>query len=81
MLTRNKNVFFHSKCITFKDYKSLIKWKWPGIWFYVVVGGCPYNRANGIEDLRDDAILGIHDIEDLVAAGKKSESCPYYASR
>jgi len=44
-------------------------------------GGCPYNRANGIEDLRDDAILGIHDIEDLVAAGKKSESCPYYASR
>ncbi len=54
---------------------------WPGIWHDVVVGGCPYNRANGIEDLRDDAILGIHDIEDLVAAGKKSESCPYYASR
>ena len=49
--------------------------------YVVIVGGCPYNRANGIEDLRDDAILGIHDIEDLVAAGKKSESCPYYASR
>jgi len=43
--------------------------------------GCPYNKSAGIENLRDDAILGIHDIEDLVISGKKSEACPYYASR
>jgi len=44
-------------------------------------GGCPYNKPKGIENLRDDAILGVHDIEDLVEAGKKTDSCPYYASR
>jgi len=44
-------------------------------------GGCPYNKAAAVEALRDEAILAVHDIEDLVQAGKKSNSCPYYASR
>ena len=46
-----------------------------------VKGGCPYNKAAAVEALRDEAILAVHDIEDLVQAGKKSNSCPYYASR
>jgi len=43
--------------------------------------GCPYNKTTGTSVLRDQAVLAIHDIEDLVAAGRKSQSCPYYASR
>eukprot|EP00092_Neocalanus_flemingeri_P099279 GFUD01126656.1.p2 GENE.GFUD01126656.1~~GFUD01126656.1.p2 ORF type:complete len:436 (+),score=142.32 GFUD01126656.1:233-1540(+) len=43
--------------------------------------GCPYNKNTGTAVLRDQAILAIHDIEDLVAAGRKTQSCPYYASR
>ena len=44
-------------------------------------GGCPYNKQARTAVLRDQAILAIHDIEDLVTAGKKQQSCPYYASR
>jgi hypothetical protein len=44
-------------------------------------GGCPYNNQSRIEVLRDEAILAIHDIEELVEVGRKSNSCPYYASR
>jgi len=43
--------------------------------------GCPYNKNTGTAVLRDQAVLAIHDIEDLVAAGRKNQSCPYYASR
>jgi len=43
--------------------------------------GCPYNKSTGTSMLRDQAVLAIHDIEDLVAAGRKTQSCPYYASR
>ena len=48
---------------------------------YLILGGCPYNKAAPVEALRDEAILAVHDIEDLIAAGKKTNSCPYYASR
>ena len=44
-------------------------------------GGCPYNNQSRIEVLRDEAILAIHDIEELVQAGRQTHSCPYYASR
>ena len=43
--------------------------------------GCPYNKSTGTAVLRDQAVLAIHDIEDLVLAGRKTHSCPYYASR
>ena len=43
--------------------------------------GCPYNKQTRTSILRDQAVLAIHDIEDLVTEGKKSQSCPYYASR
>ena len=44
-------------------------------------GGCPYNKQSRTAVLRDQAILSIHDIEDLVTTGTKHQSCPYYASR
>ena len=43
--------------------------------------GCPYNKTSRTSVLRDQALLAVHDIEDLVTAGKKQQSCPYYASR
>ena len=43
--------------------------------------GCPYNKNTGTSVLRDQAVLSIHDIEELVTAGRKTQSCPYYASR
>ena len=44
-------------------------------------GGCPYNKVSKTGELRDQSLLAIHDIEDLVTAGKRAASCPYYASR
>ena len=43
--------------------------------------GCPYNKTSNIQMLRDTAVVGIHDIEELVSEGKKTASCPYYAAR
>jgi len=43
--------------------------------------GCPYNKTTGTSVLRDTAVLAIQDIEELVAAGRKTHACPYYASR
>lgn len=42
---------------------------------------CPYYKQSNIEDLRDFALNGVHDIEDLVQAGNEITACPYYASR
>ena len=44
-------------------------------------GGCPYNKSARTGVLRDQAVLAIHDIEDMVTAGRKVGGCPYYASR
>ena len=44
-------------------------------------GGCPYNKTSRTGSLRDKSLLSIHDIEDLVTAGRRTTSCPYYASR
>ena len=44
-------------------------------------GGCPYNKTSRTGSLRDQSLLAIHDIEDLVTAGRRATSCPYYASR
>ncbi|XP_060530615.1 ATP-dependent DNA helicase DDX11 [Cylas formicarius] len=42
---------------------------------------CPYFKCAAIEELRDWSLTGVHDIEDLVQAGKELKACPYYASR
>ena len=44
-------------------------------------GGCPYNKSSRTGSLRDKSVMTIHDIEDLVTAGRRTTSCPYYASR
>ena len=46
-----------------------------------VSGGCAYNRAGSTAALKEQVVLAIHDIEELVAAGRKGQACPYYASR
>jgi len=43
--------------------------------------GCPYNRVNATTILKENALLAIRDIEELVAEGRKNKACPYYASR
>ena len=43
--------------------------------------GCPFSKPAAVAGLRDDALLQVQDIEQLVAAGKASAACPYYASR
>ena len=43
--------------------------------------GCPYNKTSRTGLLRDKSVMSIHDIEDLVTAGRRTTSCPYYASR
>lgn len=46
---------------------------------------CPYlpskDEQNLVLDFRDQALAQIRDIEDLAAAGKEIQVCPYYASR
>ena len=63
------------------DFPFVVLFICQGPLIYLILGGCPYNKAAPVEALRDEAILAVHDIEDLIAAGKKTNSCPYYASR
>ncbi len=42
---------------------------------------CPFRKHSSVGRLRDQALLQVLDIEDLVQAGKKLQACPYYASR
>ena len=44
-------------------------------------GRCPFYKQSTIENLRDQALLKVLDIEELVSHGKKLGACPYYASR
>ena len=46
-----------------------------------VSAGCPYNRVNATTVLKENTLLAIRDIEELVAEGRKNKACPYYASR
>ena len=44
-------------------------------------GRCPFHKQSTIETLRDQALLKVLDIEELVSHGKRLNACPYYASR
>ncbi|KAF7670341.1 hypothetical protein LDENG_00018830 [Lucifuga dentata] len=42
---------------------------------------CPYYRASGLQQLRDEVLGSVHDIEQLLKLGRETRSCPYYATR
>lgn len=46
-----------------------------------ITSGCPYMNENNIEQLKEEAIVEIHDVENLVALGKELIACPYYGAR
>ncbi|KAG7157562.1 ATP-dependent DNA helicase DDX11-like [Homarus americanus] len=43
--------------------------------------GCPYYRQSALEGLADQLLLEVQDIEQMVALGSKTKSCPYYGAR
>lgn len=43
--------------------------------------GCPYLQHKAVERLREEALLGVQDVEQLVTIGQKLSACPYYGSR
>ncbi|KAK3887192.1 hypothetical protein Pcinc_008673 [Petrolisthes cinctipes] len=43
--------------------------------------GCPFQRQNTVQALADQFLLEVQDIEQMVTAGRKAKSCPYYAGR
>ena len=42
---------------------------------------CPFYKSSAIANLRDQSLLEVHDIEQIVGKGKQMSGCPYYASR
>ena len=42
---------------------------------------CPHYKSSLINQLRDQSLLKVQDIEQLVIEGRKIGACPYYASR
>lgn len=42
---------------------------------------CPFYNHEQMELLRDEILLEVKDMEQLVALGKEAQACPYYASR
>lgn len=42
---------------------------------------CPYYNQNLIENLKNESLVNIMDIEDLVKTAKTQKACPYYSSR
>lgn len=42
---------------------------------------CIYYKQSAVENLKNEALLQVQDVEDLVEAGKRLNACPYYASR
>ncbi|XP_045867653.1 ATP-dependent DNA helicase DDX11 isoform X4 [Meles meles] len=42
---------------------------------------CPFYSYEQLQLLRDQVLLGVKDIEQLVALGKEARACPYYGSR
>lgn len=43
--------------------------------------GCPYYNQNNIAKLKEQMLVDIMDMEDLVKCSKELKACPYYASR
>jgi chromosome transmission fidelity protein 1 len=43
--------------------------------------GCPYLQQRAVERLRDEALLEVQDVEQLVTVGRQLSACPYYGSR
>lgn len=44
-------------------------------------GKCEYHSFNKEEQLSDQFLAKVTDIEEMISAGHKAETCPYYASR
>nr|XP_026496946.1 ATP-dependent DNA helicase DDX11 [Vanessa tameamea] len=42
---------------------------------------CPYYNQNNIAKLKDQLLVEIMDMEDIIKCGKQLKACPYYASR
>lgn len=42
---------------------------------------CPFYNHEQMELLRDEILLEVKDMEQLVALGKEARACPYYGSR
>ncbi|XP_061630214.1 ATP-dependent DNA helicase DDX11 [Phyllopteryx taeniolatus] len=42
---------------------------------------CPYSKILALQQMRDELLGKVHDIEQLLKLGRKSHSCPYYATR
>lgn len=42
---------------------------------------CPFYSHEQMELLRDEILLEVKDMEQLVALGKEARACPYYGSR
>jgi chromosome transmission fidelity protein 1 len=43
--------------------------------------GCSYLQQKAVERLRDEVLLEVQDVEQLVTLGRKLSACPYYGSR
>lgn len=43
--------------------------------------GCPYLQQKAVERFREEALLEVQDVEQLVTVGRKLSACPYYGSR
>ncbi|XP_019320421.2 ATP-dependent DNA helicase DDX11 isoform X1 [Panthera pardus] len=42
---------------------------------------CPFYSYEQLQLLRDEVLVGVKDIEQLVSLGKEARACPYYGSR
>ncbi|KAJ8373528.1 hypothetical protein SKAU_G00041080 [Synaphobranchus kaupii] len=42
---------------------------------------CPFYRQEALQSLRDEILVKVRDIEQLVALGKETKACPYYGGR
>ncbi|XP_035257823.1 ATP-dependent DNA helicase DDX11 isoform X2 [Anguilla anguilla] len=42
---------------------------------------CPFYRQEALQSLRDEVLVKVRDIEQLVALGKEKKACPYYGGR
>ncbi|XP_004616973.2 ATP-dependent DNA helicase DDX11 [Sorex araneus] len=42
---------------------------------------CPFHSREQLQLLRDEVLVAVRDIEQLVALGKEAHACPYYGSR
>ena len=42
-------------------------------------GSCEFFKSSAISNLRDQSLLEVQDIEQLVQKGRQMNACPYYA--